>query len=296
MDDLEQRLASAAGRTELAQVIEEHVRGMASVADPSAIALEVVRLAERLAERMDRERRVDREIAIARDVQRRLFPQHVPELPHVQLAARCIQARSVGGDYYDFLDLGADRVGLVLGDVSGKGVHAALRMANLQAHLRSQAGSAPQDPLRVLRQANRMLWESTHPGDFATLFFGVLAAPARRLTYINCGHNPPLCLRRDGTIEWLRATATVLGAFEEWECALGRMQLASGDLLVAYSDGVTEARNGGEHFGEERLVEAIRSHADAPPDLVIAGILERVQSFSAGDQSDDLTLLVARLR
>ena len=245
---------------------------------------------------MEIERREDREIEIAREVQRRLFPQRVPELPNVQLAARCIQARSVGGDYYDFLNLGPDRVGLVLGDVSGKGIPAALRMANLQAYLRVLSDSAPQDPLRVVRQVNRSLWQNTPPGDFATLFFGIYADPARRLTYINCGHNPPLLLRRDGTIEWLAATATVLGAFEEWECALGRAQLAPGDLLVAYSDGVTEARRGGEHFGDERLVEALRSHPDALPDAIVSAILERVQTFSDGDQSDDLTLLVARVR
>lgn len=238
----------------------------------------------------------EREIEIAREVQKRLFPQRVPELPNVLLAAHCIQARSVGGDFYDFLDLGPDRVGLVLGDVSGKGIPAALRMANLQAYLRVLSDSAPQDPLRVVRQVNRSLWQSTPPGDFATLFLGIFAGSARRLSYINCGHNPPLCLRRDGTMEWLGATATVLGAFEEWECALGRTQLAPGDLLVAYSDGVTEARRGDEHFGEERLVEALRAHPDAAPDHIVSEILDRVQKFGAGDQSDDLTLLVARVR
>ena len=237
-----------------------------------------------------------REIEIAREVQRRLFPQRVPELQHLALAARCIQARSVGGDYYDFLDLGPDRVGLVLGDVSGKGIPAALRMANLQAYLRVLADSAPQDPLRVVRQVNRSLWQNTPPGDFATLFFGIFTQPARRLTYINCGHNPPLCVRRDGSIERLAATATVLGAFEDWECALGRTQLAAGDLLVAYSDGVTEARRGDEEFGEDRLIEVLRGCADAAPDTIVAAVLDRVQEFGAGDQSDDLTLLVARVR
>jgi serine phosphatase RsbU (regulator of sigma subunit) len=295
MDPMERHLSTAEGRSDLERTIEEHLSRLGPHAAPE-IAREVVRLAEQLAERMDAQRREDREIAIARDVQRRLFPQRTPELQHIQLAARCIQARSVGGDYYDFLDLGPGRVGLVLGDVSGKGVHAALRMANLQAHLRSQAGSAPQDPLRVLRQANRMLCESTHPGDFATLFFGVFADPSRRLAYINCGHNPPLLVRRDGAIERLAATATVLGAFESWECALGRVQLLTGDLLVAYSDGVTEARRGVEHFGEERLIEVLRSRPDAAPETIVSEILDRVQRFSAGDQSDDLTLLVARVR
>jgi len=202
----------------------------------------------------------------------------------------------VGGDYYDFLDLGPQHTGFVLADVSGKGVHAALRMANLQAHLRSQAGSAPQDPLRVLRQVNRMLCESNVAGHFATLFLGVYADASRRLSYINCGHNPPLCLRRDGSVDAFGATATVLGAFVEWDCALGRSQLAPGDLLVAYSDGVTEAERDGEHFGEERLVEVLRRHADAAPDAILSAVLAGVQEFGAGEQSDDLTLLVARAR
>ena len=267
-----------------------------SAATHAGAAFEVVRLAERMAERMDAERRVDREIAIARDVQAKLFPQSVPRLRSIELAARCIQARSVGGDYYDFLELGPEKVGFVLADVSGKGIHAALRMANLQAHVRSQALSAPQDPLRVLRQVNRMLCESTQAGHFATLFFGVYHDASRRLTYINCGHNPPLCLRCDGSVERLDATATVLGVFEDWECALKPLQLLPGDLLVAYSDGVTEAVRGQEQFGEDRLIEVLRSSADAPPDDLVSAVLARVQEFVGGDPPDDLTLLIARVR
>ena len=141
-----------------------------------------------------------------------------------------------------------------------------------------------------------MLWDSTQARDFATLFFGVFADSSRRLTYINCGHNPPVCLRRDGTVEWLEATATVLGAFDRWECSLGRLQLSPGDVLVAYSDGVTEAARGTEQLGEEGLLDILRRHVNAPPDEVISAILDRVQEFSAGEQSDDLTLLVARVR
>jgi serine phosphatase RsbU (regulator of sigma subunit) len=240
--------------------------------------------------------RFEHEMEIAREVQRRLFPQSVPAVPNAEFAARCIQARSVGGDYYDFLPLGPGRVGLVIADISGKGVHAALRMANLQAHLRSQAGVAPEDPLRVLRQVNRMLCESTDAGHFATLFLGVYADASRRLTYINCGHNPPLCLRADGTIEMLEATATVIGAFENWECSLGRTQMAPGDVLVAYSDGITEAINDSGQFGEDRLVAAVREHAHESPDRILSGILDRVREFSDGAQSDDLTLVVTRVR
>ena len=245
---------------------------------------------------MEPTERADHEIAIARDVQRRLLPQVVPRLETAELAACCIQARSVGGDYYDFLKLGPQHLGLVIADISGKGVHAALRMANLQAHVRSQAGAAPQDPLRVLRQVNRMLFESTDSGHFATLFLGVYADASRRLSYINCGHNPPLCMRADGRGEWLEATATVIGAFEEWDCALGRTQLAAGDILVAYSDGITEVSGAAGPFGEARLLEVVRGLAHRPPNEIVSGILDRVREFSDGDQPDDLTLLVARVR
>ena len=255
---------------------------------------------EETAARMEAEKRVARELAIASDVQARLLPQSIPSLRSLELAAHCIQARSVGGDYYDFLELGSDHLGIVLADVSGKGIHAALLMANLQAHLRAQAGVSPQDPLRVLRHVNQVLWKSTDPGHFATMFFGLYSDVSRRLTYINCGHNPPFCLRRDGSAEWLSATATVLGAFEDWEVALGRTQLAPGDLLVAYSDGVTEASRGqepaDEQFGEERLVRIVREHAQGSPESIAAAILGSVQGFGSGEQSDDLTLVVARAR
>ena len=259
-------------------------------------ALEVVRLAEKLAERLDVERRAERELSLAREVQAKLFPQRLPSLRTLELAARCIQARSVGGDYYDFIELGPEQVGLVLADVSGKGVHAALRMANLQAHVRSQAASAPQDPLRVLRLVNRMLCEATPAGHFATLFFGVYNDASRRFSYINCGHNPAFCLRRDGSVERLGATATVLGIFEDWECALGRLPMHPGDLLAIYSDGITEATRQNEQFGEERLIEALRLDPASPVEDAVTHVLARVQEFSSGEQMDDLTLVVARVR
>ncbi|MFN8588751.1 MAG: PP2C family protein-serine/threonine phosphatase [Candidatus Eisenbacteria bacterium] len=257
----------------------------------AGVAFEVIRLAEQLAERMDYSRRLDRELQIARDVQAQLFPAAPPELESATLAAHCTQARSVGGDWYDFLPLGERQVGLVLADVSGKGVHAALRMANLQAHLRSQVGSTPQDPLRALRQVNALLRERSRAGQFATLFFGMWSDATRRLNYINCGHNPPLVLRANGDAEWLPATATVLGVFDDWQCHLGRASLAPGDVLFAYSDGVTEAEGDGELFGDERLVAAVRDARALGAQAIVAEVLARVQAFEDGAPTDDLTAM-----
>lgn len=269
---------------------------LVAAAAHAGVAFEVIRLAERLAERMDFSRRMDRELQIAREVQAQLFPKAPPALENAELAAHCAQARSVGGDWYDFLALGPRQVGLVLADVSGKGIHAALRMANLQAHLRSQAGGTPQDPLRVLRQVNHLLRESSHPGQFATLFLGVWSDASRRLSYINCGHNPPLVLRAGGEVEWLESTATVIGVFEDWDCALGRTALAPGDVLLAYSDGVTEAEGDEGLFGNERLVEAVRARRADGPGAIVDEVLARVQAFEAGPPTDDLTLMAMRVR
>jgi sigma-B regulation protein RsbU (phosphoserine phosphatase) len=272
----------------------EDKRLLASVASQAGTALENIRLAEEIAERMEAERRVAREMEIAKEVQARLLPQTPPHLKTLDCAARCLQARSVGGDYYDFLWLGPDHLGFVVADVSGKGVHAALLMASLQAHLRSQSSATPLDPVRLLQQVNRRLLESTDSRHFATLFLGIYEDSTRRLVYVNCGHNPPVHLRKDGTVERLWATATVIGLFEQWECAAGEVRFDPGDLLLVFSDGVTEAVHNEEEFGEARLIEGLRAHSHLPPDEIVTAIFSGVQEFSAGEQSDDLTLLVAR--
>jgi sigma-B regulation protein RsbU (phosphoserine phosphatase) len=141
-----------------------------------------------------------------------------------------------------------------------------------------------------------MLCESTDAGQFATLFFGIYSEGTRRLTYINCGHNPPLCMRVNGEVERLEATATVIGAFPHWDCALGRMTLGRGDVIVGYSDGLTEAMRDGEAFGETRLVDALRTLREESPERIVAELLRQVQDFSDEGSSDDLTLLVGRAR
>jgi catechol 2,3-dioxygenase-like lactoylglutathione lyase family enzyme len=167
------------------------------------------------AEQLESERRAAQEMEIARQVQARLFPQTLPPLRTLEYAGICLQARPVGGDYYDFLDLGQDRLGLVIGDVAGKGIAAALLMANLQANLRSQCAIASDQPLRFLRSANQLFYENTIDSVYATLFFAEYADAARRLRYANCGHVSALLHRGNGILERLNSTCTVLGLFKE---------------------------------------------------------------------------------
>ena len=207
------------------------------------------------AEKLEAERRVVQELEIAKQVQARLFPQILPPMRTLDYAGLCIQAREVGGDYYDFLDLGHQRLGLVLGDISGKGIAAALLMANLQANLRSQCAVAHDEPVRFLRSVNQLFYESTDDHAYATLFFAEYDDATGRLRYASCGHLSALLLRRDGTLERLDSTATVLGLFKEWDCSLEERLLLPGDILAFYTDGVTESFNAvGDEFGEGRLV------------------------------------------
>jgi len=265
-----------------------------SVASQAGVALETIHLAEKMAERMQAELRTAREMEIAREVQARLLPQEPPRLETLDCAAQCLEARSVGGDYFDFLDLGTGHTGLVLADVSGKGVHAALLMANLQACLRSQSGITPLDPARLLQQVNRMLWKVTASEHFATLFFAIYDDATRQMVYVNCGHNAPLCLRQDGSVQRLPATATVIGLFEQWECAVEQIRLAPGDLLAVFSDGVTEAARNEEEYGEARLIQELRECRHLPANETVRAVLASVQGFSVGAQADDLTLLIAK--
>jgi sigma-B regulation protein RsbU (phosphoserine phosphatase) len=274
----------------------EDKRLLASVASQAGMALENFRLAEDIAEKLEAERRTTREMEIAKEVQTRLLPQTAPILETLECAGRCLQAARVGGDYYDFLELGRGRVGLVLADVSGKGVHAALLVANLQAHLRSliQLTRGATGLVETLQQVNRILWKSTAAQHYATLFVGIYDDSTRRLTYVNCGHTPPILLRADGSVDRLESTATVIGLFETWQCVACEIQLAPADLLAISSDGVTEAMLGEEEFGESRFLDKLRETRRLPLDRVVTAVFTAVQQFSAGNQSDDLTLVVAR--
>ena len=248
-------------------------------------------------QKLELERRAARELEIAREVQARLFPQSLPPMATLEYAGMCMQARQVGGDYYDFLDLGQERLGLVLSDIAGKGIAGALLMANLQANLRSQCAIALDQPQAFLRSVNRLFFENTADGAFATLFFGAYDERQQTLRYVNCGHLPGLLLRRDGTVERLEATCMVLGLFAEWDCEVEERQLAPGDALVLYTDGVTESfHEDEEQFGEDRLVETLRKHRDLPVSEMLGAVVDAVQHFSPQEQHDDITLIGAKCR
>jgi serine phosphatase RsbU (regulator of sigma subunit)/catechol 2,3-dioxygenase-like lactoylglutathione lyase family enzyme len=258
-------------------------------------ALEAQRRA--IAEKLESERRLAQEIEIAKQVQARLFPQTLPPLRTLEYAGTCIQARKVGGDYYDFLDLGQERLGFVIGDISGKGIAAALLMANLQANLRSQCAIAVDQPQRFLRSVNQLFCENTPDGSFATLFFAEYDDHAGRLRYANCGHLSALLLRSDSTLERLESTATVLGVFREWDCTIGECQLRAGDTLALYTDGITESYDAEkEEFGERRLIEALRRNCGLSPLCLMDSIVAEVRKFSPQEQHDDITLIIAKHR
>ena len=276
----------------------EDVSLLASVGTQSGLALENIRLAESMAERMEVDRRVSRELEIAREVQAKLLPQDRPVLASLDYAGACRQARIVGGDYFDFVSLAPDQFGLVLADISGKGISAALLMASLQANLRAQYANAPHDLAQVLGTVNKIFFDSTASNHYATLFFGVYHESERRLRYANCGHLPPVLLRATGQVERLGVTAPVVGLFDvPWDCATGETSLAAGDTLVVFTDGVSEATSDdGDEFGEDRLIALLQQHADQPAPALLDAIVAAVGDHSGAEQYDDLTLIVARVR
>ena len=246
-------------------------------------------------ERKETERRAAYEMEIAKQVQARLFPRRSPPLETLEYAGACVPARQVGGDYYDFLNLGPGNLAFVIADIAGKGIGGALLMANLQANLRSQHTLALEDLPRFLKSVNSLLHENTPEAGYATLFFGQYQDALRRLRYVNCGHLPPLLLRKNGTLDRLDPGSTVLGMFSDWACTAAEAELESGDTLLLYTDGITEAMSDdGREFGEEGLIEAVRAECDLPVERLLERVLERVRVFSGREQEDDIALVIAR--
>lgn len=268
--------------------------------DELTLGVEVQRRA--LAQKLESERRTAQELEIAKQVQSRLFPQIHPEAKTLEYSGLCLQAREVGGDYFDFLDLGQSgrghtMLGLVIGDVSGKGIAAALLMANLQANLRSQSALALDHPQHLLRSVNRMFYENTVDSAYASLFFAVYDDQIQRLRYANCGHLSGILLRADDTCERLDSTATLLGLFQDWDSSIGECNLRPGDVLALYTDGITEASDcNGQEFGEESLIERLRQNRDQSCQSALEAITGEVRRLNPNDQHDDITLILAKCR
>ena len=249
------------------------------------------------AEKIEAERRASQELEIAKQVQIRLFPQALPAASTLDYFGMCLQAREVGGDYYDFLELGRQRLGLVVADISGKGIAAALLMANLQATLRSQCAIASDEPGRFLRCLNRSFYDNSTDSAYATLVFAEYDDRSRRLRYANCGHLSALLLRQDGGLQRLDSTCTVLGMFPEWDCVTEELSLSCGDVVALYTDGLTESCNDrGEEFGEDRLIDSLRRYRGESSSAVVRHIFAEVKPFSSHEQADDITVIVAKCR
>ena len=258
------------------------------------------------AKRHEAELQTAHELELARQVQTRLFPQIQPMAHSLEYAGTCIQARHLGGDYYDFLDLGRERLGLVVADISGKGTAAALLMANLQAHLHNQVStywSRPYTPFvldqpeRFLRSVNRLFYGNTTDEAYATMFFAEYDDKLKRLRYANCGHLAGILLRGDGGIDSLDSTCTAVGLFEEFNCVADERNLFPGDTLVLYTDGVTEAFNEeGEEFGRGRLIEILDANRELPSHALLGSVVQEIRRFGVPEQQDDITLVVARCR
>jgi sigma-B regulation protein RsbU (phosphoserine phosphatase) len=236
-----------------------------------------------------------RELEIAREVQERLFPQVLPEVPALEYAGQCRPARAVGGDYYDFLALSSGRLGLVIGDVSGKGVPAALLMASLQASVRGQAEGVA-SVAALMANVNRLVCDASPENRYATFFYAQFDPATRRLAYSNGGHNPPIVLRGSDVLR-LETGGPPVGLFRFSQYAQDEIALEPGDLLILFTDGVSEAENPAEEeWGEDALVAAARTCNGLPPVESIARIMRAADNFAAGaPQHDDMTLVVAKV-
>jgi len=254
-----------------------------------------------------------REMEIARMVQRNSFPDAPTDLATLEIAGVCLTAQSVGGDYYDFIRISPDQLGIAIGDVSGKGISAALIMSSLQASLRSLASTDRHGVTDMITTVNKLLCRSTASDKFATFFYGLYDEGARTLTYVNAGHNPPLLVRCSSAstngiqntppafeprIVHLRQGGMVLGVTDDCLYEQETIGVAPGDLLIGYTDGITEARNEqDQEYGEERLEKLVSQHGSLSAGALQQRILEDVHQFISGtEQRDDITLIVVKVR
>ncbi len=274
------------------------LRILQSVAAQTGLNLEVAELVQSLADESAQRVRMNREIEIAREVQQRLFPQSLPEIKNVSLAGMCRPALEVGGDYYDLVELEDGHLGFAIGDVSGKGISAALIMASLRASLRGLILDDPGDLARMMQKVNRLVYEASSSSRYATFFFAIFKPDSRELRYVNAGHNPPILVREtSGEVVRLEACGPVVGMLPSVDYDAKCLELAPGDLLIAYTDGISEAMTAeDEEWGEERMLAAARRQHAASAAEVLGEIFRAADAFTTGaEQHDDMTLLIMKL-
>ncbi|MGH9431240.1 MAG: PP2C family protein-serine/threonine phosphatase, partial [Terriglobia bacterium] len=275
------------------------LRLLKSVATQTGLALENAQLTAAIAGEVAQREKLNREVEIAREVQERLFPQKLPAVPGLDYCGACRPALGVGGDYYDFLALPAGKLGIALGDVSGKGIAAALMMASLQASLRSEAMRGPCDLAALITNVSHLVFEASSVNRYATFFYAQYDPVTRELAYVNAGHNPPMIFRKTASgwqVRRLETGGTVVGLLEHYPYCQGTEELASGDLLVAFTDGISESMNSAdEEWGESRLMDTIEAADGLCAAKLIEQIMKAADAFAAGaPQHDDMTLVVAR--
>lgn len=250
-----------------------------------------------LIEEQRRRQRLENELSIAREVQEQLFPRSLPSVCGLELAAICRPARTVSGDYYDFISLGPSRLAIALADISGKGISAALLMASLQAALRSQAQIAGHaDPAELVGRLNAGMFKNTSDDRYATFFYGVYDAQAKTLTYTNAGHLAPFFVTKAG-VQRLEEGGTVVGLFEEFAYEQKTLQVEPGSVLVAFSDGLTEPENAfGEEYGMVRLEAEILRQRNVTAQKMAEDLIAASEQWAgSAEQADDITVVVARM-
>jgi phosphoserine phosphatase RsbU/P len=277
------------GRERSTMTARTTLASLEAFATQAALAIESARLYAESAEKA----RIDRDLRVAAEIQRALLPEPNYRTDTIDLAAASIPCRTVGGDFFDYLDVPEERVGFALGDVAGKGPPAALLAAVVQSNFVAQA-QVTSDPAETMARINRALLRRTIEARFATMFYGAIGTDGT-LTYCNAGQEPPLLVRRDGVAS-LDVGGPVLGLLSVATYDCGTVPLSPGDLVIVCSDGVTEARNtAGEEFERDRLIATVGSSHGAKAETVVAQLLAAVRAFSAGaSQADDITVLVLR--
>ncbi len=276
------------------------LRLLESVSVQTGLGLELNEAAALLAEAAIEQAKNAREMEIAREVQERLFPQHLPVIQGVSLAGACRTVFGVGGDYYDAIEMEGGRLGLAIGDVSGKGISAALLMASLRACLRTMTCTAANCLPELMGNLNRLIYEASAVNRYATFFFGIYDPAAGRLQYVNAGHNPPVLLHRrdDGSFESARLEVggPVVGLLKECCYQEGSLELHPGDLLLTFTDGISEAMSDvDEEWGEEAMIRVAEQAADGSAEDIVKAIFDAADQFTGkAPQHDDMTVLVAK--